>query len=259
MNFVDAHCHLADLRIFSNVQTVITRAEKSGIRFFLQGGVDPDDWERQLQLQKQFPNVWPCFGLHPYYVADHSEEDCEQALEILTSLIAKAAALGETGLDFRAHIIKDSYDRQINLFEKQLELARIAEKPVVLHIVQAFEKSIQVLELFGIPKCGGIVHSFNGPGDHAHSYLKLGLHISVGGPAARTNNEKLHQAIAEIPMDRLLLETDSPDQPPPGIQAGENEPSSLWKVAESVGKIKGMSATEVLDKSSQNLRKLLSK
>jgi TatD DNase family protein len=151
--------------------------------------------------------------------------------------------------------MRDSEARQFSFFEKQLELAQVANKPVVLHIVRAFDEALRVLQLFGLPEQKGFVHAFNGSAKQAEAYLQLGLLISVGGAACRPDNQRLHQAIAAVPLDRLLLETDSPDQPAPDFES--SRPSMLWKVAESVAKIKGLSSTEVLDKTSQNLRKLL--
>lgn len=257
--YIDSHCHLADPRIQDQVPSMIARAQARGIHYFLQGGVGPEDWLRQKQWHQQFPEIWLCFGLHPYWVADHSEAECEAALDTLAREMAnpEVLALGELGLDLRPHIVKDSLSRQIQFFELQLELAEMAQRPLVLHLVQAINEAERIFEVHGVPKRGGMVHSFNGSVKQAELYLKLGFHLSIGGPVVRPDNQRLQQVLREIPLDRLLLETDSPDQPPPRFEQTQNEPESLWDVAEMIGKLKGQSAEEILDISSRNLRKLL--
>lgn len=258
--WIDSHNHLADPRLDQSREAMIASAEKQGIQHFLQGGVGPEDWQRQKALHQKHPNIWMCFGLHPYWIADHEEPECEQALNLLAKELASSEvyALGELGLDFRPHIMKESRSRQIEFFELQLELAEVSQKPIVLHLVQAFEQVQKIFDLRGIPSRGGLVHSFNGSVKEAHYYLSQGLHLSIGGPVVYPDNQKLHQAVAEIPLDFLLVETDSPDQPPPELKGQYNEPQSLLSVAAQIGKIKKMDPVEVLDRSAGNLRKLLS-
>ncbi len=259
-SFIDSHSHLSDLRIESEVEDMISRAKALGIEQFLQGGVGPEDWERQKQLKVRHPEIRLCFGLHPYWVADHSQDECEKALDLLSREIPKAEALGELGLDFRPHLLKneDCEGRQKEVFQAQLELTEVSAKPIVLHLVRAFEEALQILDLWGVPKAGGMVHSFNGSVKQAEAYLNRGLHLSIGGPVARPENQKLHQAVQIIPLEKLLIETDSPDQPPPRFSGTDNEPASLWDVAEMIAQIRKLSPEEVLDISSRNLEKLLS-
>jgi TatD DNase family protein len=258
LKFIDSHSHLSDLRIESEVEAMIARAKSRGIVQFLQGGVSPEDWSRQQDLQSRHPEIRLCFGLHPYWVADHTDEECEQGLDLLAREIGKAEALGELGLDLRPHIMKDSLSRQLHVFEAQLELAKMANKPIVLHLVRAFDEAEKVFQGWGVPSRGGMVHSFNGSAKEAEAYLKMGLHLSIGGPVVRPDNTRLHQAVQILPIEKMLIETDSPDQPPPRLKDTFNEPASLWDVAEMIAKIKKMQPEEILDISSRNLEKLLS-
>jgi TatD DNase family protein len=253
--WVDTHCHLADARSDESREVWIQEAIHNGIRFFMQGGVGPDDWRKQLELEKRFP-IGLCFGLHPYFVAAHSDEECEGALDQLAPLLPKAMALGELGLDFRPHIMKDSKDRQIQFFEDQLMLAEASYKPMVLHLVQSHEEALEVFRIWGVPPRKGIVHSFNSSWPKAQDFIKLGLALSVGGPLVRSNNEKLKQAVREIPLEYLLLETDSPDQPPEAYKGQLNPLSSLISVAQEVARLKGMTPFEILDISTSNFRRI---
>lgn len=256
-NWIDAHVHLADPRLKDEVGGVIARAQSRGIQQFVQGGVGPEDWALQSDLANKYPGIFLCFGLHPYWVSGHSEDECEIALDQLARELPRAVALGELGLDFRPEIVHDRHAHQIQFFEKQLELASFAKKPIVLHIVKAQDEALKVFEHFGVPEKKGFVHSFNSGPLQAESYLKLGLLLSVGGPLCRPNNKALRQAVEMIPLTSLLIETDSPDQPPPSHQGKKNEPITLLEVASVVAEIKKMTPEEVLDMTSQNLRKQL--
>lgn len=254
---IDAHGHLADERWQGQQEQVLRSAEEKGIHFFMQGGVSPEDWDRQLELKRKFPGkIGLCFGLHPYWVIDHSLDDCELALDVLAQKLPLALGLGELGLDFRPHIMKDSQDRQFQVFEQQLELAHISNKPLVLHLVQAHEASLRVFDLFGLPPQKGLVHSFNGSWGKAQDLLQRGLFLSVGGPVCRPVNKKLHQAVKEMPLESLLIESDCPDQAPPAYQGQLNPPESIWEVAKTIGQIKSLDPLEIFDITTANFHRL---
>lgn len=259
--FIDAHSHLTDPRSEPYLAAWIAKARELNIHEFIQGGVEPAEWKRQKELAQRYPGIHCCFGLHPYFVAAHTTAENEQALDQLARELKHAVALGELGLDFRDQFLGDGPDeqkaKQIYFLEQQLELGAFSQKPFVFHFVHAFEESVRVLEMYEGP-LRGLVHSFNGSFEKARAYLNLGLTLSVGGPLAREKNRKLHDAVKKIPMEFLVIETDSPDQSPDVFKGHLNPPESLWTVAHMVSELKGLSPEEVLDRSSQNLRKLFS-
>lgn len=255
--WVDAHGHLADSRWLDQQDKIIKAAQIKGLGFFMQGGFGPEDWYKQKELIKRHPDqIGLCFGLHPYWVVDHDEEQCEAALDLLASELPQALGLGELGLDFRPHIMRDSQDRQLSVFEQQLELAQMAHKPVVLHLVQAHEAAIRVMDLFGLPTQKGMVHSFNGSWGKAQDFLKRGLFLSIGGPVCRSNNKSLQLAVQKIPLEYLLLESDCPDQAPPAYQNQLNPPESIWEVAKVIGMLKSLDPVEILDITTGNFHRL---
>ncbi len=256
--WVDSHCHLADPRWDQSRAVMVAEARRQGLGFFMQGGVSPTDWRRQIELKKEFP-IGVCFGFHRYFVAAHSEEDCELALDELAPLLPQAMALGELGLDFRPHIMKESADLQIQIFEDQLTLAEAAEKPIVLHLVQCHDQALQIFNLWGVPPKKGMVHSFNGSWQKAQDFINLGLCLSVGGPLVRPENTKLKQAVREIPLEYLLIETDSPDQPPEALQGQLNPLSSLFMVAAEVARLKDKTPVEILEITTNNFKRLFPK
>lgn len=256
--WIDAHDHLADPRWEGQQDLIIQEARAKGIHFFMQGGVGPEDWQRQKALKALYPqHIGLCFGIHPYWVVEHDEDECEQALDLLSSQLVDALALGEMGLDFRPNVMKDSREKQFDVFESQLELAHISAKPMVLHLVQAHEESLRVMDIWGLPPKKGMIHSFNGSWGKAQDFLKKGFYLSIGGPVCRPENKKLQQAVKEMPLEYLLIESDSPDQAPPAYKGQLNPPESIWEVARSIGDLKLLDPLEILDITTGNFKRLV--
>lgn len=244
--WIDSHSHLfnkPDVGDDSYLVQVLERARQSGIQNVLQGGIDPQDWDRQEALSARHPEIWTSFGIHPYFVADHTEPECEVALNELARRISSARALGETGLDFRPHIMKDSQSRQLDYFHAQLDLAKFANKAVVLHVVQAFEEAFKMVET--LEEIHGFVHGFNGSAQKALAWCELGIGISVGAAALKPENERLHQALRAIPEDFLMVESD------------DLEPISIIQVAEKISSIRKVTKEVILGKSRDNLLRIL--
>lgn len=255
--WIDGHSHWSSPKLDSDRDQFYQNALEAGICYFIQGGVEPGDWERQLKLKKQYPDrLGSCFGLHPEWISSVGEEEAEKALNLLPQYLPKALALGECGLDFRPFIVKDSFDLQMEYFQLQLEMAGFLKKPVVLHIVQAFEESLKILDFESLPR-KGYLHGFNGSAHKAKAYVERGWAISVGASLLRSDNERLRQAVKEIPFEYLIIETDSPDQPPPDLMGKINPFTTLIRVAEEVARIRQSSFSEVLDISKENLKRIL--
>ncbi len=254
-NWVDSHSHLADLRWGDEIKNVIEESRLLGIHFHLQGGVSPEDWTRQRILKSRYPEIGLCLGLHPYFVSEKSDVEVETALNQLARelLDPEVLAIGEIGLDLRPHIVKGKFDQQMDAFVTQLELAHFAQKPQVYHFVQAFDEAKNFFDHFGLPTQRGMVHAFNGSLQQAEYYLQKKLFLSIGGACCRSDNLRLHQAIQIIPLTEILIESDSPDQPPPHLMGQLNRPRIVLEVAEIIAKIKKVTREEVLDISAQNL------
>lgn len=259
MKYVDVHSHWTDLRRHStdeSLQEELEKCRQRGLDFFLLGGVEPEEWQRQLRLQKQFPEHFGlCFGLHPYFISAHEAPDCESALDQLAQVLPQALAIGESGLDFRPHIMKESQTLQIEMFENQLELAKAFMKPMVLHVVQAHEKALQVMHIWQGPPRGGLVHAFAGSYEVAKKYTDLGFLVSVGGALTFKKNHKLRDCVKKLPLEYLLIESDAPDQAPEGMKS-QHSSLSIFKVAEEIALIKNISPLEVLESNTSNFKRL---
>lgn len=246
--WTDAHCHLALPPLMEDLDAVVARSRAAGVSCWVQGGVDPEDWARQRTLAARFgDSVVTAFGLHPWWVAKASDDDVEQGLAALAKTLSGADIAGEMGLDrsIRGHDPL-AYGRQRQTFRRQLRLARDARKPVVLHVVRAHAEAARLIAEGG--PLTGIVHSFNGDVAAVRTYVDLGLHISV---SARSITGKHRAALAAIPRERLLVETDAPD--------GAREPGDLHGVATALGAALGATAVDLLNASTAAVRRLLGK
>jgi len=263
--YIDAHSHWSDSRLFENNQPtaewnqLMQASLKAGVTQFMLGGVNPGEWERQKYLKNRFPEkFYLSFGVHPYFVAENDLPTCEEAVDLLSQSLSDCLAIGEAGLDFRTHLLGADPEvaraQQIQIFENQIEMSLFSKKPLVLHIVRAHEEALRLLR-FQDSSLSGLVHAFNGSWEIAQEYLKLGFYISVGGAVTFIKNEKLRKAVKEIPEDRLLLESDMPDQPPQAIDFPNNS-SSLVQIAQEIGQIRGCSADQILMTSTNNFKRL---
>jgi TatD DNase family protein len=218
-----------------------------------------------LWSDPQYLNTfYPCLGLHPMFVSKRPNADCEVALDELVLRLNQSAAIGEIGLDFRDKILQNSdFDqdeiiaRQIEFFENQIQLSKVYKKPLVLHIVQAHEKALQVFEMWGAPTQGGVVHAFTGSYETAIKYIDFGFHISVGEAVIFEKNQKLRTCIEKMPLDVLMLESSSPDQAAFDCEK-LNYSSSLWQISAAVADIKKVTAIDIMKISTDNFKKLFS-
>lgn len=244
-----------------SAEDALAKARAAGVRGFLLAGIDPDDWNRQWELATSQPDVYPCFGVHPQRVGeidfDHTRAMVEQLANRLTGPVhLRPRAVGELGLD-RAMCDSDSLPRQTWAFREQLALARAADLPIVLHILRAQDAALSILEADGIPKAGGLVHSFSGSADLVKRYVKAGLMLSFAGPVTYTNARRAVDACRAVPLDYLLVETDSPDQTPEPHRPGPNQPAYLPAIIEAVAQARGQAPSAIAEATENNARRLL--
>jgi TatD DNase family protein len=252
---VDAHCHWSDPRLFDRAGWEIPRLIEAGVRGFQLGGVDPEDWRRQTELQGRFPGrFWRSFGLHPYFVASQPEEQLNRAFQQLTRESADVEALGEMGLDFRTPFLGAGKDIQTRFFKRQLELAGRLGKPVVLHIVRAHEEALHELRDHQL---SGMVHAFTAGPRVAKRYLDSGYHLSIGAALLRPEAAELAKSVSEAPLERLLIESDCPDQAPPGQKAHDS--ATVWLVARRMAELKKLPLERIVEQTRANLLQLINR
>ncbi len=233
---LDAHCHLDDPRFDGDRDAVMDRARAAGITGLVVPGVAPERWRRLPGLRARFPEVQVGYGLHPEALERLSGGVIREALAELPQRLVYdgAVCVGETGLDRRSPV---PLAEQVALTRAHLAIAGSLDLPVVLHCVRAHGTLLETLEAHGPLR--GLVHGYSGPAELVPRYLALGLHLSFGGPVTWPGAKRPRAALLAVPDDRLLLETDAPDQPPASRRGGRNEPALLAEIARAVAGIRG--------------------
>jgi TatD DNase family protein len=240
----DSHCHLHSDRVGALAGELIARARAAGVHGFLLAGVDPDGWHDEDALAAAHADVFVSYGVHPQIVAELDDAATDAAVAALDRALARPpqrarlVAVGEIGLD-AVGARKASLDRQERAFRAQLALARRHELPVALHVLDAHARALAVLADAGVPRAGGVVHSYSGSAELARDYLALGLHLSFAGPVANERARKTRAAAAVVPRERLLVETDAPDQTPAPHRPAPNEPAFLVAIVAALAQIRG--------------------
>lgn len=248
----DTHVHLNDEQFDNDLQEVIERAKEAGVDYMVVVGFNRPTIERAISLVDTFDFLYASVGWHPVDAIDMKEED----LDWLESIAAhpKVVALGEMGLDY--HWDKSPHDVQKEVFRKQIGLAKKLELPIIIHNRDATEDVVQMLREENAKEVGGIMHCFSGSAETAKECVELNFHISLGGPVTFKNAKKPKKVAMEVPLDRLLIETDCPYLAPHPYRGKRNEPAYVKLVAEQIAELKGISYEEVAEKTTENAKKL---
>lgn len=202
------------------------------------------------------PGLYPAYGLHPTFLAEHRPQD----LDMLGLWLERERplAIGECGLDF----FVDGLDRQAQAlyFDGQLRLARDTGLPLIVHARRAVDAVIAAIRRVGgsggAPGLSGVVHSFSGSLQQAQQLWELGFLLGLGGPVTYPRAQRLHRLVATMPLEYLLLETDAPDQPDAGIRGQRNEPARLTRVLEAVAMLRDQDPGTIADATSANAERL---
>ncbi|KAM0925652.1 hypothetical protein ACQ4PT_004046 [Festuca glaucescens] len=208
----DAHCHLQDPRIAAVAPTLIRAAAVSGVARFAVNGTSEKDWHLVKQMGQEHPAVVPCFGLHPWWVPERSPDWMDSLRRFFSE--TPEAAVGEIGLDKGSHGKTIDFGEQVEVFQRQLELAKELEKPVSVHCVHAFGDLLEILKRTGPFPAGVLLHSYLGSAEMVLSLANLGCYFSLSGFLTGMKSTKAKQMLKAIPLDRILLETDAPDALP---------------------------------------------
>ena len=257
MNLLDAHCHLQDERLSSNLNEAMKRAEQTGVTNLMCCGSSEEDWHSLPDIARRFPAVRLSFGLHPWYVADRTPGWLDT---LTTALNATPSAVGEIGLDHA--LDKSTFVDQESVFLAQIRLADELQRPVSIHCRRAWGRLMELLDEKGWPACGFMLHSYSGSADLVPPLVRRGAFFSFSGAITFEQNRRGREAVAAVPDDRLLIETDAPDLAPdlpPDAKtlydaAGKpvNEPAHLVYVARTVAALRGMDVESVADMTTEN-------
>lgn len=257
----DSHCHLHDTDVIAHADVWVRRARDVGVTGFLLAGVDPDGWREEQTLAARHADVFMAFGLHPQVLAGWTEEQARAGLRALERAFdqessGKLVALGEIGLDAHTPERKAALELQTRLFREQLALARARDVPVLLHILSAHGPALALLRQDGLPRRGGVVHSYSGSGELVRDYVGLGLHVSFAGTVTSERAKKTRGAAALVPPERLLVETDAPFQTPAEFRPEPNQPAFLPAIVHALAALRHEPAEALAQRTEANARAL---
>jgi TatD DNase family protein len=247
----DTHCHLDFPPLFDNLPAVLAQAGAAGVHRFLVPAVCLESWQRIAALSAANPLIYPAFGLHPMCACQWSLAVAEE----LALRLSKGAAAGEIGLDYVLE--EPSRSVQQTAFRAQLQLAMEAGVPVIIHCRKAFGDLLRILKEETEGEICGIMHAFSGSLEVARECIGLGLKIGIAGPVTWSNAVRPLDVVRGIPLEQLVLETDSPDLAPEPHRGGVNEPAFLVAIAQKVADIKGVGFETVACATTLNAERIL--
>lgn len=250
MRLVDSHSHFDAAEFDHHRGEAHARAHAAGVVTQVVPAVDAAGWPKLKAVCASLPGLHPAYGLHPMYLASHRP----QHLQDLRDWIEREhpVAVGECGLDFFVEGL--DADAQHLYFDGQLQLAREFDLPVIVHARRAVDAVIAAVRRIGGLR--GVVHSFSGSPEQAAQLHKLGFLLGIGGPVTHERANRLRGLVATMPIDQLLLETDSPDQPGAAHRGERNEPAYLPEVLDVVAGLRGMPREELATATTANAERL---
>lgn len=255
MQLIDTHTHLDFPDFDTDREAVLDQARQLGVQRMVVLGVGVSNWQRLWDQVVQHDELYAAFGLHPVYLNEHGPHDLQALEQWLARLHghAKLCAVGEFGLDYYLEGL--DRERQQALFEAQLTLAERFELPVLLHVRRAHAPVIATLKRHKLQRAG-IIHAFAGSYEEAREYLKLGFKLGLGGAPTWPQAKRLRQVIARLPLDALVLETDSPDMAPAMHPNVRNSPAHLPDICCNLAQLLGVAAEQLAVASSRNAAQL---
>jgi len=239
MELFDTHCHL-DVEAFApDREQVLSDSRAAGVHHLLIPAIRRAGWDSLWELCESDDQLYPAIGLHPVMLDQHQDADVEALDEFVRRY--RPVAIGEIGLDYFVKTL--DRQRQQQLLEAQLSIAEKQRLPVVLHVRKAHDPMLQTLKRFNL--VGGTCHAFNGSRQQADRYIDMGFKLGFGGMLTYPNANKLHALAKTLPLDSIVLETDSPDMVGAEHRYQRNSPAYLPEVLETLASLRGISAEEL--------------
>lgn len=253
MFLVDSHCHLDGLNyetLHQDVSDVLAKAAARDVKFMLAVATTLPGYKAMVDLIGERPNVAYSCGVHPL-----NQEEAYDFAE-LRQLAAhpRVIAMGETGLDYFYQ--KETMERQQASFREHIRVGRDLNKPVIVHTRDAREDTLAILQEEKAEECGGVLHCFTEDRETATRLLDMGFYISFSGIATFKNAEQIREAARHVPLDRMLVETDSPYLAPVPYRGKENQPAYTRDVAEYMAVVKGVSIEQMAQATTENFSRL---
>ena len=285
---IDSHCHLLDEKLVNDLNNVILSYENAGVDAVMNMSINIRDAKQIIEISKRYYSVYYTLGVHPEDLEDYDEESLEYLIRQCLGLNLntqktldnsnnikynkifdkynditplydingnnKFLAIGEIGLDYFWR--KDNKEEQIKVFESQIKLAKKYDLPIIIHNREASGDILEILKQNAPYASGGIIHCFSASLEWAKEVMKLGFYISFSGTLTYKNAKNIQAVAKEIPLDRLLVETDSPYLTPEPFRGQTNEPKFVIETAKFLANLRDLSLNEIEDIATSNFKRL---
>ena len=253
-NFVDSHCHINFPELYENIDAILSKMASNKVTHALCVSVTLDKFPDIFKMANTYPHIFASVGVHPDY-EDIEEPTVEELCHFAEE--KKVVAIGETGLDYFR--VQGDLTWQRDRFRTHIKAAIRSNLPLIIHTRNAAEDTLKILREEGADKVGGVMHCFTESLDVALEAIKLNFYISFSGIVTFKNAIEIKEVAKSIPLDRILIETDSPYLAPVPYRGKINDPSNVIHVAEEIAKLKNISVEEVGTATTHNFFKLFSK
>lgn len=251
MQLTDSHCHFDFAAFDDDRPSHWLRAQAVGVRRLVIPGVEEAQWPALPELCAGLPGTYYALGLHPWWVAEASAGWQQKQEQALDGASERCVALGEMGLDGTLALAAAEQEAALNA---QLRLARERALPVILHSHKTHDQLLKWLRR--TPPVGGVLHGFSGSLQQAEAFWKLGIHLGIGGTITYPRASKTRKAIATMPVEALVLETDSPDMPLCGFQGQPNHPAQLPRVLSALAELRQQDPATLAEQLESNVNRL---
>ena len=248
----ESHAHYDDEAFDEDREELLISLREHGIDKVINVGASLESCRITLDLMKKYPFIYGAMGVHPSETAELNEDNFAWLREQCAA--DKVVAVGEIGLDY--HWQEPEEGIQKLWFERQLELAREVKLPVIIHSREAAKDTLDMMQALRAGEIGGVIHCYSYTKEIAREYLQMDYYFGIGGVITFHNSRKLKEAVEYIPLDRILLETDSPYLAPEPYRGRRNSSLNLHYVAQAIAELKGISYEEVVETTEQNACRL---
>lgn len=252
--FIDSHCHLNFPDLVKDIDSILANMRASDVSHALCVSVDLSTFPQVLQLAENHENLYASVGVHPDY---ELETEPTQAELVDLSKHPKVVAIGETGLDY--YRLTGDLNWQRDRFRTHIRAARECGKPLIIHTRSAVQDTLRIMNEEDAGSAGGVMHCFTENLEVAQAAIELGFHISFSGILTFKNATLIKEVARNIPLEKILIETDSPYLAPAPYRGKTNQPAYVKHVAEEIARLRGITLQEVGDATSRNFRRLFLK
>ena len=255
---IDSHCHLDSEKIFNNIDEIKQKAKDAGVTKMLSAGVTIKTFAKLNELANSYDDVFCSVGIHPHYASREEEKNVSVEELIELSHNPKVLGFGECGFDF--YYQNSAKKDQEEVFKKHILASQETGLPLIVHTRDADDKTAEVImNEYHKKPFKGLIHCFTSGYDFAMKMVDIDFYISVSGIITFDSAENIREAVKAVPLDRLLVETDSPYLAPTPYRGKANEPSYVKFVADKLAKIKGVSSDEIAKVTTANFMRLFEK